>query len=363
MLARLFIASLVAVFAFASRAPAQTFVRAELRVPMAAAGNDGLEALLVRPAPAGRYPLALITHGSPRKASTRPTMKVTTYQPIAAEFARRGWAALVVLRRGYGTSGGHFSEGTGGCDDPDYVKAGKATADDLGAAIAHASQRADVDPSRIISVGVSAGGLGTVALTADPPPGLVAAISFAGGRGSRDDNDVCEEDELVKALGTFGRTSRVPMLWVYAENDLFFGPALARRMHAAFTRSGGQAEFRLAPPYGRDGHFLFSTAGIAVWTPYVDRFLQQRGLQLREAILPVERAPLTPPAHLSASGRRAFEAYRAARPNKAFAVASDGSYGWRSGRTTIDEAKDGAIENCEEHADECDLVAVNDRAP
>jgi hypothetical protein len=72
----------------------------------------------------------------------------------------------------------------------------------------------------------------SVALTAQAPSGLVAAISFAGGRGSRDDDDVCNPDGLVQAFATFGKTSRVPMLWVYATNDLFFGPDLARRLGA-----------------------------------------------------------------------------------------------------------------------------------
>ena len=75
----------------------------------------------------------------------------------------------------------------------------------------------------MIAVGHSAGGFASVALSADPPPGLVAAISFAGGRGSRADDEVCSEDALVKAFATFGKTSRIPLLWVYAANDRFFG--------------------------------------------------------------------------------------------------------------------------------------------
>ena len=95
-----------------------------------------------------------------------------------------------------------------------------------------------------MSIGVSAGGFATVALTADPPPGLVAGINFAGGRGSRDADDVCEEDELVSAFRTFGQTSRVPTLWVYTQNDKYFGPALARRMRDAFTRRRRECRFR-----------------------------------------------------------------------------------------------------------------------
>lgn len=55
-----------------------------------------LEALLVRPNAPGRYPLALIAHGSPRSAAERPDMTPLAMLPQALEFARRGWAALIV---------------------------------------------------------------------------------------------------------------------------------------------------------------------------------------------------------------------------------------------------------------------------
>ena len=116
------------------------------------------------------------------------------------------------------------------------------------------------DGSRIISVGVSAGGFATVALTADPPPGLIAAISFAGGRGSLEADQDCRADRLVDAYRAMGKTSRVPMLWVYAENDHFFGPQLAQQLRQAFTGSGGNVEFIRAPAFRDEGHFLFSQA-------------------------------------------------------------------------------------------------------
>jgi len=63
-------AALLIAFVLAlSGANAQSLTREELRIPMAAAGTEGLEALLVRPSGPGRYPLMLINHGSPRAAS------------------------------------------------------------------------------------------------------------------------------------------------------------------------------------------------------------------------------------------------------------------------------------------------------
>src|SRR5581483_4245586 len=139
-------------------AAADDLVREELRIPMAAAGPRGLEALLVRPRAPGRYPLALINHGSPRLAEDRPGMTPLEMLPMAQEFARRGWAAVTFMRRGYGGSDGNFVEGLGNCDNPDYVRAGTASATDSKAAIAALSKRPDVDALHIINAGISAGG-------------------------------------------------------------------------------------------------------------------------------------------------------------------------------------------------------------
>jgi hypothetical protein len=101
----------VAAFVLQGSAAAQSIVREELRIPMAGAGPSGLEALLVRPNEAGKFPLVLINHGSPRDARDRPGMTPLAYVPQAVEFARRGFAAMVVMRRGYGDSW-HLREST-----------------------------------------------------------------------------------------------------------------------------------------------------------------------------------------------------------------------------------------------------------
>jgi hypothetical protein len=85
---------------------------------------------------------------------------------------------------------------------------------------------------------------------------------------------VCKEERLVEAIRRFGQQSRLPNLWVYAENDKYFGPALAKRMHAAFVSSGGNAKLVIAPAFGKDGHTLFSLGGTSEWSPIVDDFLK-----------------------------------------------------------------------------------------
>ncbi|MGQ0685397.1 alpha/beta hydrolase family protein [Bradyrhizobium sp.] len=351
--------ALAIVLAALRPAAAQDYIREELRIAMPTAGPRGLEALLIRPAGSGPYPLALISHGSPRDGAARATMSANALYRQGIEFARRGFAALIVMRRGYATSGGEYAESSGPCADPDYLRTAKASANDLRATVQAMKNRTDVTTDGFIAVGVSAGGFASVALTADPPQGLAAAISFAGGRGSRTDNEVCNADALVGAFAALGRTSRIPMLWIYAQNDRFFGPALARRMHAAFTGAGGSSKFVNAAAFGEDGHTLFSR-GIPIWTAMVDEFLRAQDLGRRDLLPPPAAAVLPPPPRLGEKGRTGFASYLSAGPHKAFAVSPRGSWASRSGLRSADEARQKALEACSKYAPDCAIYAVDD---
>ena len=91
----------------------------------------------------------------------------------ALEFARRGFAVLIVMRRGYGDSGSSYVEYT--CCGPQHYQQGtQAMSADLRAAIAAMKGRSDITTKGMIAVGNSAGGLASVVLATDPPPGLAA---------------------------------------------------------------------------------------------------------------------------------------------------------------------------------------------
>ncbi len=339
----------------------QDLIENSFRIPAKDAGKKGLEAVMVRPKEGGPHPLAVLTHGSPREDSERAGMSPLQMIPQAREFARRGWTTVIVLRRGYGDSGGGFDEDARACSRrPDYYDAGKESAKDLRESIAYLSTLPEVDPSRIISVGISAGGFATVALTADPPPGLVAAISFAGGRGSRKPDEVCNPEDLIRAFRSFGEKSRIPMLWVYAANDHFFGPQIAESFYQAFTQAGGKATFIHAAPFRRDGHGLFSLGGISIWTVMVDDFLKSQNLSLRTSLLSLPEPPdVPPPSELSAGGREEFRKFLTMPPFKAFAVSASGHFGYVFGRRSEEDAQKGARERCQENApDACTLVPL-----
>ncbi len=332
-----------------------------LRLPVEFDGEPmELEALMVRPAGQGRYPLALITHGSPRLGEARRRMSAAQMSFQAEELARRGYVAVVVMRRGFGTSHGIWDESSGRCDAPDHEGAARESARDLRAALRALATRPEIDASRTVVIGQSAGGIGTLALAADPPPGLRAVVNFAGGRGSRAPNDICREDRLIAAYAALGKTARVPSLWIYTENDLYFGPELARRMFAAYRNEGGVGELRLLPAFAEDGHALFARrGGAAQWRPLLDAFLRKNDLPTWDAPPaepPVKRLP--PPGDLAEQYLDHWDRYLQSSDNKAFAISATGRFAWRTGHYTVEAARSAALDAC--GLQSCRIYSQND---
>jgi dienelactone hydrolase len=341
-------------------ANAQHYVEREVTIPWVLAA-PGLDALLVYADLAGKHPLVVITHGSSRNKEQHAEVTVWQELPQALWFARRGWIALIVVRRGYGRSGGEQDGRHGGrCPQTDYQEAGEYSAEDLRIAIDYARGLPQVDAGHIVAMGVSTGGFATVALTAKAPPGLVAAINFAGGRGSKADHDVCNSDDLLHAYHSFGKHSRTPMLWIYAQNDKFFWPELAQKFDAAFRSQGGRDQFVLAPAIGEDGHALFRHP--EAWSSTVDDFLKAQNLVTLAEPLPEIRPPnVAPPAELGEDGLPAFQSYLLLGPHKAFAL-SQHSSGFSVAQMTVDEARKKALEDCRHKApnnEQCTVVSVD----
>jgi dienelactone hydrolase len=258
-----------------------------VQVPLVIDGFFGkkelaLTATIFRPPGDGPFPLIVLSHGNPPKASDRPKIKRYRLIPQIREFVRRGFAVIVPIRRGYGATGGDFAEDYGKCSFPLYTDAGLEAAKDLGAAIAFAAKLPYVRADRIVLAGQSAGGFASLATAGQNPPGVVAVVNFSGGRGGRPDThpgEPCAPDRMAATIETFAKTTRAPVLWHYAENDRFFGPTYPREWFAAFQRAGGKGRFVMQPPFGKDGHSLFSAkSGLPIWTREFDAFLKEIGM-------------------------------------------------------------------------------------
>ena len=244
-------------------------------VGIPAAAGATLRTRVLRPSGRGPFPLAIISHGSPPNASRRPEMEVPTFVSASRWLLQRGYMVALPLRRGYGETGGAWVENYGTCNNPDYYRAGLTSAEDIQAAIGFFRARAEVQRDRILLIGQSAGGWGSIAAASRNPAGAFAVINFAGGRGGGQPKvGNCTPVRLIEAAARYGATARIPSLWLYAENDSFFGPDLSRKMFDAYVRAGAKAEYVALPPFGSDGHRLFGAPdGRALWQPPVEKFL------------------------------------------------------------------------------------------
>ena len=343
-------------------------VRTPLSIPITLA--DGrpttLEGLATRPDRAGRLPLVVLVHGSPNSApgnflEAYRRLSPTGLAGAALAFAQHGYAAVSIARRGFGRSDGPYAEFIGDpCDDTDYLRVGLISAEDVTGAVASLRREPWVDPDRVLMVGNSTGGFATVAAGAGNPPGVVGAINIAGGRGAfvPGSGQVCSSTRLVDAFATFGRTARVPVLWLYTENDQSFSPIFARRMFDAYTASGAPAQLEMLPPFGRDGHVLLTAGSQELWWPPIERFLASLQLPTSMEVPLPPSAPIAPPPVNGACGAL-FRDYVAARTDaKAFAVNPEGHCGFDVTARSLEDAEAEAMARCSARWADCRLYAA-----
>ena len=235
-------------------------------------------ALLFRPPGDGPFALAVIAHATTQNVLRRAQMAQPEYRALAAWLVARGFAVLVPERPGHGATGGKYLEDQGGCDEADYFRSGRATADAIASAAGFIRQQSFIKPNGMVIVGHSAGGWGALALATKDPNDIAAIIVFAAGRGGRANdfpNQVCAPHTLLAAAREFGRGARVPVTWLVAANDSYFWPAFSRQLADAFRTGGGKVDFQLLPASGGEGHWLAETeSGVRLAAPYLDRALR-----------------------------------------------------------------------------------------
>lgn len=224
-------------------------------------------------------PILLLNHGRAVDAEGRAAMGRARFTDASKWFAERGFLVAVPTRVGYGVSGGEDVEDSGNCNNRNYPPAYRAAADQSVQLLAELLKRDDVQKDRTVVLGQSFGGATAVTLASLNPPGVVAAINFAGGGGGDPKarpEQPCGSAQLRRMFASYGHTAKVPMLWAYTENDRFFGPTLPREWFQAFRESGASAEFKQFAPHGDDGHLLFARFP-QVWQPVVADYLRRHG--------------------------------------------------------------------------------------
>jgi dienelactone hydrolase len=242
-------------------------------------------AILFRPSGDGPFPIAIIVHATSQNVLRRAQMPQPEYRALAAWLVARGFAVLVPERPGHGATGGRYLEDQGGCDEADYAKAGRATADSIGAALDFMRGQSFIRQDGAVIAGHSAGAWGALALAGRNPPGVSAIVAFAPGRGGHANdlpNQVCAPHTLISSAAEFGKTARVPVTWLVAANDSYFSPDLSRRIADAFRAGGDKVNFRALAASGSEGHWSPETeGGVKLAGPGLDRAL--KGLSAKPA--------------------------------------------------------------------------------
>ena len=326
-----------------------------------------LETITVLPPGDGPFPLAVVSHGTPTrggKAALR-TLRIRQMLPIAEDFARRGYKAVVFARRGYASSTGQFQEGYGRCknaNEASYVRLARKGAKDYAAIIKALVSEPDVDGSTVIAAGHSGGGFVVSALASNPPPGLKAVFNFAGGRGGTKEQGNCSEAGFVDAFGDFGRGATVPALWLYATTDRMFWPELIDRALAAYAQNGAPVRLDRVGPlwFSGNGHLIHFPGARELWRPRIDAFL--------DAISAPnwERAPddtaiakIPPPRDLGERGARRWQLYLGVPGHKAFALGEGRQFGWTALQDSRESAVAAAMKDCEKRGGPCRILSIN----
>lgn len=264
-----------------------------VNIPVKGAGLFGGSVDMVTevftPAGSGPFPVLVYAHGRDGTQQERSAMREVIPRDYLQYWLAKGFAVVAPMRPGYGKTGGmdrelpgHSWDNFGGCSGSPNVDAVVATS---GAAILAAlewtRQQSWANASAVLLSGNSVGGLTVVAVGANNPTGVIGYVNFVGGvagNPTRSPGKSCDPDRVREAFRTYGSSTKLPNLWLYAENDLYWGSAVPKAWHAAFAAGGSPSTFVMTPPVpGPDGHDLIFR-GRSLWSGHTDAFLKQVGM-------------------------------------------------------------------------------------
>lgn len=237
-----------------------------------------LEAVLYKPAGDGPFPTLVFNHGSTGDGNNPAAFTETSAEPnIGRWFTERGWMVVFPQRRGRGKSGGRYAEGleadgSGYSIRPEISLPGVDRAlTDIDAVVDWLGKQPEADTDRMLIGGQSRGGILAVAFAGTRPKVFSGAINFVGGWMG---DGLPATQEINRTVFVRGAPSAVSTLWLYADQDPFYGLDHSRSNFDAFTAAGGMGEFHVLPVKpAQDGHGVISDSSL--WSDLVDAFVNR----------------------------------------------------------------------------------------
>jgi len=250
-------------------------------------GGTTMVTQIFRPAGEGPFPVLVFSHGRAGSDAERRALVNPVLHGHARYWMRRGYAVVAPIRPGYGATGGPDREYSGARYDawgqctsrPEPRRTAEPAAAAIASTVEWVRQQAWARSDRILLSGQSVGGLATIAACAASLPGVIGCINFAGGAGGSPASQgrMCEPGQIESLMVTWGSTTRLPSIWLYAPNDLYWGAEAPRRWHAAFSAGGSPARFVGTEPVpAPDGHSLLRVGG-PLWRVPLESWLLEYG--------------------------------------------------------------------------------------
>lgn len=236
-----------------------------------------LEVVVFEPLTPGPHPTVVFHHGSTGNGSD-PALFTLTYtnEGVAQFFVSRGFQVAFPQRRGRGKSDGVYDEGFNpersaySCFQGPALAGFERALLDVEVAVGYVRSRARTDASRLLSAGVSRGGVLALAHAGLRQGLFEGAVNFVGGWLGEGCGDAVVVNRSAFARGaTFDR----PTLWLYAENDSFYSLAHSRGNYDTFRTAGGLGTFfTYTRASGLNGHFVINDPSL--WTADLDAYLR-----------------------------------------------------------------------------------------
>ena len=319
---------------------------------------------IFRPKGDGPFPLVIMNHGR-ATSEKRATQGVQRFEHLSRYLVNKGFVVLLPTRVGYAQTYGDFDpEASGDCRSRRIEPMAIAASDQVLATLDFAKTLPFIDATRWLVMGQSVGGFTAVATVGRHPAGLLGAVNFAGGVGGdpeKNPGNPCSPQQVGSVFGSFAQSAKVSMLWLYWQNDLYWGEGTPRRWHEAWTTAGGLAEYQSLPAVGQDGH-----AGVNLdmdhWAPLVDDYLARLGFGTpgviarppASAFAKVDEVDKLPANQAAKDGH--YRKFLESRAPRAFAVGPNNAVGWASG----DWAMGRALGFCARRGEPCKLYVVDD---
>ena len=319
---------------------------------------------IFRPKGDGPFPLVIMNHGR-AVTDKRALQGVQRFEHLSRYLVGKGFAVMLPTRVGYAQTYGDFDpEASGECRSLRIEPMAIAVSDQVLATLEFAKTLPFIDATRWLVMGQSVGGLAAVATAGRQPAGLLGAVNFSGGVGGdpeKNPGNPCSPQQMASVFGSLGKGARVSTLWLYWQNDLYWGANTPRRWHEAWAHGGGLAEFQSLPPVGQDGHSGVS-ADMDHWVPLVDDYLARLGFGKPGSMA------RPPPTHFAkvdevdklpanqATKDGAYRKFMESKAPRAFALGPNNASGWASG----DWAMGRALGFCARRGEQCKLYAVDD---